>query len=85
MEDINKQLEAEEFLGILCSHLQQIGDGDSLTMESNLYVLGLDSMAAVNLLLELEEIFGVVFPDTFLTESTFETPMALKSAIVSLR
>ena len=85
MEDINKQLDAEAFLGILYSHLKQIGDGDSLTMESNLYILGLDSMAAVNLLLELEEIFGVVFPDTFLTESTFETPMALKSAIVSLR
>ena len=84
MEDINKQLDAEVFLRILCSHLKQIGDGDSLTMESNLYVLGLDSMAAVNLLLELEEIFGVVFPDSFLTESTFETPMALKSTIVSL-
>ena len=84
MEDINKQLDAEAFLGILYSHLKQIGDGDSLTMESNLYILGLDSMAAVNLLLELEEIFGVIFPDTFLTESTFETPMALKSAIVSL-
>jgi len=84
MEDINKQLDAEAFLGILCSHLKQIGDGNSLTMESNLYILGLDSMAAVNLLLELEEVFGVIFPDTFLTESTFETPMALKSAIVSL-
>ena len=84
MEDINKQLDAEVFLGILCSHLKQIGDGDSLTMESNLYVLGLDSMAAVNLLLELEEIFGVVFPDSFLTESTFETPMTLKATIVSL-
>jgi acyl carrier protein len=84
MEDINRQLDAEVFLGILYSHLKQVGDGDSLTMESNLYVLGLDSMAAVNLLLDLEEIFGVVFPDTFLTESTFETPMALKLAIVSL-
>ena len=84
MENINKQLDAEAFLGILYSHLKQIGDGDSLTMGSNLYILGLDSMAAVNLLLELEEIFGVIFPDTFLTESTFETPMALKSAIVSL-
>jgi acyl carrier protein len=84
MEDINKQLDAEVFLGVLCSHLKQIGDGDSLTMESNLYVLGLDSMAAVNLLLELEEVYGVVFPDAFLTESTFETPMALKSVIISL-
>jgi acyl carrier protein len=84
MEDINKQLEVEAFLGILCSHLKQIGDSGGLTMESNLYMLGLDSMAAVNLLFELEETFGVVFPDSFLTESTFETPTALKSAIISL-
>ena len=84
MEDISKQFDTEAFLGILCSHLKQIGEGNSLAMESNLYVLGLDSMAAVNLLLELEEIYGVIFPDTLLTESTFETPMALRSAIVSL-
>jgi acyl carrier protein len=85
MEDVSKQLDAEAFLGILHSYLKQIGDGDSLTMESNLYELGLESMAAVNLLLELEEIYGVIFPDALLTESTFETPLALKSAIVSLR
>ena len=84
MKDINKQLDAEAFLGILCSHLKQVGEGNSLTMESNLYVLGLDSMGAANLLLELEETYGVLFPDSFLTESTFETPMALKLAIVSL-
>ena len=84
MEDIGKQLDAETFLGILHNYLRQTGDGHPLTMESNLYELGLDSMAAVNLLLELEETYSVIFPDAFLTESTFETPLALKSAIVSL-
>jgi len=84
MEDISKQLDAEAFLDILHSHLKQIGGGDALTMESNLYELGLDSIVAVNLLLELEEIYGVIIPDVLLTESTFETPLALKSAIVSL-
>jgi acyl carrier protein len=84
MEDIKKQLDAETFLGILHNYLRQTRDGNSLTMESNLYELGLDSMAAVNLLLELEETYSVIFPDTLLTESTFETPLALKSAIVSL-
>jgi len=84
MEDKNKQLDDEAFLTILYGHLKQVGDRKSLTMEANLYTLGLDSMAAVNLMLELEEIFGVVFPDALLAEATFETPMALKSAIVSL-
>lgn len=84
MQDVNKQLDATAFLGVLRNYLRQVGDGDTLTMESNLYDLGLDSMAAVNLLLELEETYQVIFPDALLTESTFETPLALKSAIVSL-
>lgn len=84
MQDVNKQLDATAFLGILRNYLRQVGDGDTLTMESNLYDLGLDSMAAVNLLLELEETYQVIFPEALLTESTFETPLALKSAIVSL-
>ena len=84
MQDVNKQLDATAFLGVLRNYLRQVGDGDTLTMESNLYDLGLDSMAAVNLLLELEETYQVIFPEALLTESTFETPLALKSAIVSL-
>jgi acyl carrier protein len=84
LEDVSKQLDAEAFLGLLHNYLRQIGDRNTLTMESNLYELGLDSMAAVNLLLKLEETYGVIFPDALLTEATFETPLALKSAIVSL-
>jgi acyl carrier protein len=84
LQDVNKQLDATAFLGVLRNYLRQVGDGDTLTMESNLYELGLDSMAAVNLLLELEETYQVIFPEALLTESTFETPLALKSAIVSL-
>lgn len=84
MEDISKRLDAEVFLGLLYGHLKQVGEEHTLTMESDLYELGLDSMAAVNLLLELEEIYGVVFPDVLLSESTFATPMSLKSAILSL-
>ena len=84
MKEFSSQLDAAAFLGILQNCLRQLGDGDTLTMESNLYELGLDSMAAVNLLLELEETYEVIFPDALLTESTFETPMALQLAIASL-
>ena len=84
MKDISEQVDAQAFLSILRNYVKQIGEADSLTMESNLYELGLDSMAAVNLLLELEETYEVIFPDALLTESTFETPLALKSVIVSL-
>ena len=84
MKDTSKQIDAEAFLGLLYTHLKQAGDGNALTMGSNLYELGLDSMTAVNLLLELEETYGVNFPEALLSEATFETPMALKSAIISL-
>jgi acyl carrier protein len=53
-------------------------------MTSNLYDLGLDSTGALNLLLELEEAFGVSFPEALLTDSTFETPAALRSALMRL-
>ena len=85
MNDTSKQVENDVFLSILGNYVKQAGDGYSLTMESNLYELGLDSMSAVNLLLELEEAYGVIFPDALLTESTFETPLSLRSVIVSLR
>ncbi len=84
MEDIRKQLDAETFLGILHNYLRRAENDHTLTMGSNLYEMGLDSMAAVNLLLELEETYSVTFPDSLLTEATFETPLALKSVIVSL-
>jgi acyl carrier protein len=85
MGDNNVQLDTDTFLRILRKYVRQTEGSNAITMESNLYMLGLDSMTAVNLLLELEDAYGVVFPDVLLTESTFETPLALKLAIVSLK
>ena len=84
MQDSNRRIDDEAFLAILYPHLRQVGERDALGMESNLYELGLDSMAAVNLLLELEETYQVSFPDALLTDTTFETPMALRAAVLSL-
>ena len=84
MDDNSKQFDTDAFLAILRSYVKQVEDDKALSLEANLYALGLDSMTAVNLLLELEEFYGVVFPDALLTEGTFETPLALMRAIVSL-
>jgi acyl carrier protein len=46
--------------------------------------LGLDSLGTVTLLMELEEAYGVVFPDEMLVPSTFATPDALWSSLMSL-
>jgi acyl carrier protein len=72
------------FLMLLRPHLSLLVASKSLTMRSNLFHLGLDSTAVLNLLLDLEERLGVVFPESLLTDATFETPAALKAALDSL-
>lgn len=51
---------------------------------SDLYDLGLDSTAAVALMLSIEEAFGITFPDSLLDEATFRTPASLTAAVNSL-
>jgi acyl carrier protein len=78
------RIDDEAFLMLLRPHLRSLVASKSLTMRSNLYHLGLDSTAALNLLLDLEERLGVAFPESLLTDATFETPAALKAALDSL-
>jgi acyl carrier protein len=46
--------------------------------------LGLDSIGMVNLLVEIEQAFDVVFTDDLLTPSTFVTPGALWRTVSGL-
>jgi acyl carrier protein len=43
--------------------------------------LGLDSMTAVAVLLDMEKTFGIRFPDDMLVEGTFRTAGKLKTAV----
>jgi acyl carrier protein len=45
---------------------------------------GLDSAAAIDLLLDLEDTFGVMMPDEYLTSETFATLNSLQSALLPL-
>ncbi|WP_316207098.1 MULTISPECIES: phosphopantetheine-binding protein [unclassified Bradyrhizobium] len=45
---------------------------------------GLDSAAAIDLLLDLEDTFGVMMPDEYLTSETFATLNSLQSAVLPL-
>lgn len=47
--------------------------------------LGLDSLASINLLLDLEDTFEVSFPDEMLTPETFRTVGSLRAAVERLR
>lgn len=74
----------EALMGLIVAHLPQVVDRAQVALETNLYELGLDSTAAIGLMLALEEKFGVSFPDSLVDETSFETPKALKEVISSL-
>jgi acyl carrier protein len=70
---------------ILRRNLVLVSDGRDVPLETELPVLGLDSMSALTLLLELEEIFGISFPDSLLSATTFRSARSLENVIQMLR
>ena len=74
----------ERLAELLPRHLRSFENSDGILPSMELVELGLDSMAAINLLLEVEDTFGVVFPDDLLNSATFSTGASLRDAIASL-
>ncbi len=56
----------------------------SLNEHSDLYALGMDSTAAISLMLSIEEAFCITFPDSLLDDAIFRTPGSLAVAVNSL-
>lgn len=79
MDDITAQFEE-----VLHKHLRS-AKTDSINYEIELAQLGLDSMTAVAVLLDMEKTFNIRFPDDMLVEGTFRTARRLKEAIEKLR
>lgn len=84
MEQVKHSEMTEKLLYILSKHLKFVGDAQNIPMDKALDELGLDSMRAVNLLLDLEDSFEISFPSTLLTEETFRTASNLHKAVYSL-
>ena len=61
------------FISILRSHLRYLAPSEELAPDMPLKELGLDSIVAVALLLDLESEFGVTLPDSSLKSETFAT------------
>lgn len=59
-------------------------DVDTLTDTTDLYQSGLTSHASVNLMLALEDEFGVEFPDALLLRRTFESVAAMADALAQM-
>jgi acyl carrier protein len=50
----------------------------------DLFELGLSSHASVNVMLGLEDAFGIEFPEAMLRKSTFESVAAIRGALAQL-
>ena len=80
-------MKSSEDRGIQDQVLASIGkavpglDVASIPLDANLYELGLDSAAAISLLLSIEEGLDVSFPEAMLGEETFRSARALIAAV----
>lgn len=75
MDDITTQFEE-----CLRRHLRS-AKADAINYDVELVQLGLDSMTAVAVLLDMEKTFNIRFPDDMLAEGTFRTAGKLKEAV----
>ncbi|MES4905952.1 MULTISPECIES: phosphopantetheine-binding protein [unclassified Streptomyces] len=68
-------------LGVLPQHSRHAPLDPALDLKT----AGLDSMATIELLVRLEEAYGVDFPDAALSGETFATPAALWRVLTAQR
>lgn len=76
---------SERIRAVVAAHARLLVDVGTLTDESDLYAAGLTSLSTVNLMLALEEQFGVEFLDRMLGRKTFQSIQSLSDAIAELR
>ena len=69
---------------ILRPKLRFLAAGASVPMDEDLGKLGLDSMASIDLLMEIEQQLGVQIPDELMTADTFATGNHLLAVIEKL-
>ena len=74
----------ERFEAVVRANVPFLPADEPLKPSASLFDLGLDSMGTVQLLLELEEAFGVTFPDEALTPEVFASPASLWEVIRGL-
>lgn len=74
----------EQIRSIVAEHGRLSTDVAQLDEQASLYQAGLTSHASVNLMLALEDHFGIEFPERMLRRRTFENIAAIKSAVEEL-
>ncbi len=74
----------ETIRGVLDAYGKLMVPSASLADHDDLYQNGLSSHASVNVMLAVENAFGVEFPDSLLKKGTFQSVSAIREALVSL-
>jgi acyl carrier protein len=74
-----------QFIELVRGYLKYLKPDAELKLDAPLKSLGLDSMAAVDLLLDIEDTYNVTLPDRYLTAETFSTIQALWNVVDDLR
>lgn len=69
---------------VLDSHAKLQTPAADLSVDDDLYRAGLTSHASVNLMLALEDGFGVEFTDDMLRKSTFESIASIRDALAQV-
>ena len=70
--------------GVLRGHGRLPVDPDSLGDHADLFQAGMTSHASVNVMLALEDLFGIEFPDRMLKRSVFESVAGIAAALQEL-
>jgi acyl carrier protein len=69
---------------ILAKHLPARAGTFGVPFDRDLFQLGLDSLSAVRVVLELEETFDVTFPETMINVDLFASAATLERAVSAL-
>ena len=56
-----------------------------LTPETDLFSVGLSSLATVNVMLAVEDVFNVEFPDALLSRRSFQSMASLRALVERLK
>lgn len=74
----------EGIRSVLAEHARLPVDVSTLGEEDDLYQAGMTSHASVNVMLALEDLFDIEFPDAKLRKKTFESIAAIQEVLDEL-
>jgi acyl carrier protein len=75
---------SDQIRAILREHGRLGVDADTLLDGDDLYAAGFTSHCCVNVMLAIEDVFGVEFPDALLRKSTFESVASIGNALAQV-